>query len=80
MLCSSPDHVIDKCPAGYQFLEFIHEQVQQAQTQQAQRLGNDPYSSTYNPGWKNHPNFSWKTQAMDNPVVPKPNYQNQPYR
>jgi hypothetical protein len=22
---------------------------------------NNPYSSTYNPGWKNHPNFSWVT-------------------
>ncbi|MED6225732.1 hypothetical protein PIB30_096490 [Stylosanthes scabra] len=20
---------------------------------------NDPYSNTFNPGWKNHPNFSW---------------------
>ncbi|GAA0184944.1 hypothetical protein LIER_32232 [Lithospermum erythrorhizon] len=24
------------------------------------RMRNDPYSNTYNPGWKNHPNFSWK--------------------
>ncbi|XP_050892333.1 uncharacterized protein LOC127097886 [Lathyrus oleraceus] len=23
---------------------------------------NNPYSNTYNPGWKNHPNFSWKDQ------------------
>ena len=23
------------------------------------RLRNDPYSNTYNPGWRNHPNFSW---------------------
>ena len=21
---------------------------------------NDPYSNTYNPGWRNHPNFAWK--------------------
>ena len=20
---------------------------------------NNPYSNTYNPGWRNHPNFSW---------------------
>ncbi|MED6164964.1 hypothetical protein PIB30_095187, partial [Stylosanthes scabra] len=20
---------------------------------------NDPHSNTYNPGWRNHPNFSW---------------------
>jgi hypothetical protein len=23
---------------------------------------NNPYSNTYNPGWKNHPNFAWKDQ------------------
>lgn len=23
---------------------------------------NNPYSNTYNPGWKKHPNFSWKCQ------------------
>ncbi|XP_050909052.1 uncharacterized protein LOC127122813 [Lathyrus oleraceus] len=23
---------------------------------------NNPYSNRYNPGWKNHPNFSWKDQ------------------
>ena len=23
---------------------------------------NNPYSNTYNPRWKNHPNFSWKDQ------------------
>src|SRR3954471_20257725 len=25
---------------------------------------NNPYSNTYNPGWKNHPNFSWKDQQQ----------------
>lgn len=24
-----------------------------------QRKCNNPYSNTYNPGWRNHPNFSW---------------------
>ena len=23
---------------------------------------NNPYSNTYNPGWRNHPNFSWNNQ------------------
>ncbi|XP_050217802.2 uncharacterized protein LOC126668658 [Mercurialis annua] len=27
-----------------------------------QRQGNDPYSNTYNPGWRNHPNFGWRNQ------------------
>src|SRR3954471_21271793 len=25
---------------------------------------NNPYSNTYNPGWKNHPNFAWKYQQQ----------------
>ncbi|CAL9029774.1 unnamed protein product [Prunus brigantina] len=29
---------------------------------------NDPYSQSYNPGWRNHPNFSWRnTQNQANP-------------
>ena len=24
-----------------------------------QKQSHDPYASTYNPGWRNHPNFSW---------------------
>ncbi|XP_058786629.1 uncharacterized protein LOC131661193 [Vicia villosa] len=28
---------------------------------------NNPYSNTYNPGWKNHPNFSWKDQQGNAP-------------
>jgi hypothetical protein len=31
------------------------------------RPGNDPYSNSYNLGWKNHPNFSWRAQATGNP-------------
>ncbi|KAL4343421.1 hypothetical protein AHAS_Ahas11G0076700 [Arachis hypogaea] len=25
---------------------------------------NDPYSKTYNPGWRNHPNFGWRDQPQ----------------
>ncbi|KAJ9159609.1 hypothetical protein P3X46_025106 [Hevea brasiliensis] len=27
-----------------------------------QRQPNNPYSNTYNPGWRNYPNFSWSNQ------------------
>ncbi|XP_057446113.1 uncharacterized protein LOC130738193 [Lotus japonicus] len=27
---------------------------------------NNPYSNTYNPGWRNHPNFSWREQNNSN--------------
>src|SRR5262249_19608220 len=33
---------------------------------------NNPYSNTYNPGWRNHPNFSWSNQQ--NPRPPPPGY------
>ena len=28
----------------------------------------NPYAQSYNPGWKNHPNFSWKNQNAVNPM------------
>ncbi|CAA0811112.1 Unknown protein, partial [Striga hermonthica] len=39
------------------------------------RPGNDPYSNTYNPGWRNHPHFSWANNHYQQPpqtnVVPQ---------
>ncbi|KAL5564153.1 hypothetical protein UlMin_027317 [Ulmus minor] len=35
--------------------------------------GNNPYSNTYNPGWRQHPNFSWSNQtwqSSNNPNKP----------
>ncbi|XP_050207484.1 uncharacterized protein LOC126656903 [Mercurialis annua] len=31
---------------------------------------NDPYSNTYNPGWRNHPNFSWRDGNNTKPQGP----------
>ncbi|KAG9458645.1 hypothetical protein H6P81_003153 [Aristolochia fimbriata] len=31
----------------------------------------DPYSNTYNPGWKNHPNFSWNNANQARQPPPK---------
>ena len=28
----------------------------------------NPYGQNYNPGWKNHPNFSWKNHNEGNPM------------
>ena len=39
------------------------------------RQANNPYSNTYNPGWRNHPNFSWSNN--NNVVAPSfPNNNN----
>ncbi|XP_019173820.1 PREDICTED: uncharacterized protein LOC109169392 [Ipomoea nil] len=43
-----------------------------------QQPRNDPFSNTYNPGWRNHPNFSWRDQGNGNarPMGP-PGFQQQ---
>ncbi|XP_050217081.1 uncharacterized protein LOC126667968 [Mercurialis annua] len=55
-----------------------------------QGQANDPYSNTYNPGWRNHPNFGWRNQEgqgnaqASNQAGPsfqggnRPQYQQQP--
>ena len=35
------------------------EQANYVGNQFQKRQANNPYSNTYNPGWRNHPNFSW---------------------
>ncbi|CAL1354702.1 unnamed protein product [Linum trigynum] len=36
----------------------------------ARRL--DPYSSTYNEGWRQHPNFAWSSNTTKPPGFPAP--------
>ncbi|XP_027156543.1 uncharacterized protein LOC113757463 [Coffea eugenioides] len=36
---------------------------------------NNPYSNTYNPGWRNHPNFGWKDQGNQQRQVNPPDFQ-----
>ena len=40
----------------------------------AHRPQNNPYSNTYNLGWRNHPNFSWGGQGQ-NRQNPLPGFQ-----
>jgi Zn-finger protein len=48
--CSSPMYHIIDCPTAKNFSDVSHGQVNAAFS----RSGNDPYSNTYNPGWRNH--------------------------
>ena len=43
------------------------------------RPQNNPYSNTYNAGWRNHPNFSWSGQGNQKPQ-PLLGYQQPPYQ
>ena len=70
LLCACPTHLITDCPLAPQYPEFVQEQVNALQG--FSRPGNDPFSNTYNPGWRNHPNFSWKQQAPNNSYSQNP--------
>ncbi|XP_027185158.1 uncharacterized protein LOC113783270 [Coffea eugenioides] len=55
-ICTSMDHCTDTCPI---MQENGAEQVNMAGGVPAPRRQNDPYSNTYNPGWRDHPNLSY---------------------
>jgi hypothetical protein len=54
--CGGMDHTTLECQLGIQ--EPGLDQVNALNN--FGRPQNDPYSNTYNPGWRNHPNFSYK--------------------
>ena len=55
-ICASPMHTTQMCPSIAGYPDFY--------TEQANALNNfgkplvSPFSETYNPNWKNHPNLS----------------------
>ena len=82
----NPSHLIEDCPPPVDTAAALQEQINAV----FQRARNDPYSQTYNAGWKNHPNFAWgnqQNQYPGAPVVPQqkqnmggyPNQYNQVY-
>ncbi|CAN6562557.1 unnamed protein product [Malus baccata var. baccata] len=57
-VCSMQNHHTDKCPqlienGGWKTLNAV------GYGNQYQSRG-DPFSNTYNPGWRGHPNFKWR--------------------
>jgi hypothetical protein len=61
-VCASPLHLAQNCPSMIVFSEM--EQVNAFNNFQKHSTG--PYSETKNPGWMNHPNFSWKQNQPTN--------------
>ena len=68
-ICLQPNHNTDECPT-LQDDEAV---------QQANAIGNyqsqpqkkyDPYSNTYNPGWRDHPNLSYGSKQAAPPAFP----------
>ncbi|KAL0440056.1 UNVERIFIED_CONTAM: hypothetical protein Slati_2488600 [Sesamum latifolium] len=60
-ICSNPGHLTDECPS---LQERVMPDVNAVGgfSGQPQRKY-DPHSNFYNPGWRNHPNFSYKNQG-----------------
>ncbi|XP_038976409.1 uncharacterized protein LOC113461320 [Phoenix dactylifera] len=58
---SSPVLSCDCCGGAHMSSDYM--QVQFVSNYNRQQQQNNPYSNTYNPGWRNHPNFSWKDQG-----------------
>ena len=60
--CGGVDHQAKDCLA-YNEMRGVYEE-------QCNALGayNKPFSNTYNPGWRNHPNFSWRDSNQAQPL------------
>jgi hypothetical protein len=61
-VCASPMHQAQNCPSMIVFSKM--KQVNAVNDYKKQ--SNGPYSETYNPRWRNHPNFSWKQNQPTN--------------
>ncbi|XP_027122255.1 uncharacterized protein [Coffea arabica] len=73
--CPGMGHSTDMCPM---IQEENLEQVNMAGYAPAPRNQYDPYSNTYNPGWRDHPNLSYGGTKQSNFVTNKPpGYQQQ---
>jgi hypothetical protein len=57
-ICASLMHLAQTCPSLPVFSENQMEQVNAFNDFRKQSSG--LYSEMYNPGWRNHPNFSWE--------------------
>ncbi|KAM2087190.1 hypothetical protein ACFX1R_024647 [Malus domestica] len=80
-VCSIQGHASEKCPqlienGGWESTNAIGFQSQN-------QPRHDPYSNTYNPGWRDHPNFKWREPQQAQPQggfrQQPPGFYNKPY-
>ncbi|GFY92943.1 hypothetical protein Acr_08g0013390 [Actinidia rufa] len=64
-VCETKEHDTISCPVILGIKEALHGQVN-AIGHYGQGARN-PYSNTYNPGWRDHPNFGWRNEGTSNP-------------
>ncbi|KAL5568115.1 hypothetical protein UlMin_024690 [Ulmus minor] len=66
-------HVYDDCPNNPVSVNYMGNYNSGNYNSGSYNRGNNPYSNTYNPGWRQHPIFSWSNQtgqSSNNPNRP----------
>ncbi|XP_026400435.1 uncharacterized protein LOC113296342 [Papaver somniferum] len=77
-ICESLEHYTKDCPTIPAFQEVLHDQANSIDAYK--RPFSSPYSETYNPNWRNHPNFSWRNgPTMNGLNVPQGLSSSNPY-
>ncbi|KAJ4723222.1 Integrase [Melia azedarach] len=71
-ICEVMGHCTQDCPNVPIFKEMFHDQANSMNTFKKPFPTHSPYSETYNPGWRNHPNFSWKNEHNVHPHPQRP--------
>ncbi|KAL6542016.1 hypothetical protein OROGR_011502 [Orobanche gracilis] len=56
--CAESFHASQSCPSGPQNQEIYNEEINVLHSYG--KSSDSPFAPTYNPNWRNHPNFSWK--------------------
>ena len=62
-ICGLVDHLTMHCQVNSPFAQDLSDQVNYVNNYH-HRLTNGPFSSAYNPDWRKHPNFSYKSNAL----------------
>ena len=68
-VCKGIDHLAQECHV-YGEMRGMYEE--QCNTLGMYKKPYTPYSETYNPSWRNHPNFSWKNESQQSTQPPQP--------
>ncbi|KAL0374403.1 UNVERIFIED_CONTAM: Retrovirus-related Pol polyprotein from transposon.6 [Sesamum radiatum] len=66
--CGQIGHSSQDCQVGNP--SIVHEDANFVSN--GGRSNFNPYSNTYNPGWRSHPNFSWSNNQQQGPARPLP--------
>ncbi|XP_019154250.1 PREDICTED: uncharacterized protein LOC109150722 [Ipomoea nil] len=85
--CNTYGHNSSVCMNAESSQSYYEEANYMGSNMGRQQQRNDPFSNTYNSGWRNHPNFSWRDQGNARPMEPpgfqqqgQSGFQNQQYR